>query len=570
MKEEYEQINDPKDENEKQRNCASASIFTLAVILVLAIILLVKFASIYSKAETRVDNYVDETIKKIVNEKSAYSIIPTRYAVDENYWLPPTNQANRGTCWIFATIFLLESQYRENGIRKGFLKPDEYVSFSKQAYGAWLGEQCLAKPDTPICHHGAYSKYNNTEDQLVDSIYYFAKSFPELAKSILPEDVCPYYNETNTSTDFKCPGMYDAIKTNPLEFKIKSISYAANVNDTKKLLVEKQRPLGIGVGIGETKFYAPCDSSSYSESDQCKNNQTICPAGYTSKYCHELIVQSRDLDGAFTFVNDFNRTTLLGAHEMNIVGYNDDWVYLSRFTTSKSLSNLKGGFILHNSWRSQGHSIDYLLGRRSEENENVICPNHGNPQSWIPGSYDCLMSSKGDMSKCTTSTKMVRGKAIVSDPDLLKCKDEKFCNLNSTYALSYYKGDSEFMVNHLFSGLDKIQIIEFDKDGNANPIEFDKLPFHALTQAFTPVNLVPNNDLDCGYYMYPYDAIAVVQQHDWSLLDYFHSSDVEFEFPDSAYTANKLSGKDYTLIEKSTHKWEKTPFDGPLPYNYVY
>ena len=130
--------------------------------------------------------------------------------------------------------------------------------------------------------------------------------------------------------------------------------------------------------------------------------------------------------------------------------------------------------------------------------------------------------------------------------------------------------DSEFTVNHLFSGLDLIHMIEFDENGNGQLIKFDKLPFHALNYAFQPQELVPNNDLDCGYYMYPYDAVAAVQQHDWSLLDYFHTSDLEFEFPDSAYAANKASGKDYKLLEESTHVWDKTPFDGPLPYNYVY
>ena len=567
----YEEIGKKQDDPEKKNAIiAIVALLIILISLVLSGSFLPTVLNAASASKERAPTVVDDVIETIINTQSDYSIIPSRFKVDENYLLPPTNQAQRGTCWIFATLFLLESQYRENGIRKGFLQPNQYVSLSKQAYGAWLGEQCLAHPETPICHHGAYSKYNNTEDQLVDSIYYFAKAFPDLTYSVLPEEVCPYFNTTSNSTDFVCPGMYDAIKTNPFEFSIKSISYAANVNDTKKLLVQKQRPLGIGIGIGVTEFFAPCDSSSYSTSSQCVNKETLCPDGYTSQYCHKVTVESRDDDGAFTFVQDFNRTSFLGAHEMNIVGYNDDWIYNSRFTTSKSLANLKGGFILHNSWRSQGHSVDYLLGRRSEENENVICPNHADPHSWLPGTVSCLLTSGKNMSRCAATAKVVRGKDIVNTPDLLKCTNAELCNTNYNYALATPTGADAFTVSHLFSGLDAVTMIQWDENNAASTIVYDKLPFHHLNDAFEPVDLVPNNDLDCGYYMYPYDAIASVQQHDWSLLDYFHTSDVEFEFPDSAYAANKANGKNYTLLEQSTHQWDQTPFDGPLPYQYVY
>lgn len=62
--------------------------------------------------------------------------------------------------------------------------------------------------------------------------------------------------------------MHGTIKTNTLEFKIKSISYTTNINDTKKLLIDKKRQLSIGVFISKTKIYTPSDTSSYSKSDQ--------------------------------------------------------------------------------------------------------------------------------------------------------------------------------------------------------------------------------------------------------------------------------------------------------------
>jgi hypothetical protein len=63
------------------------------------------------------------------------ALLPSKFAVD--YVTPRQDQAYRGTCWDFATIGFLEQSYRAHGVRKGWLKPDEYVAFSEQACGAF-------------------------------------------------------------------------------------------------------------------------------------------------------------------------------------------------------------------------------------------------------------------------------------------------------------------------------------------------------------------------------------------------------------------------------------------------
>jgi hypothetical protein len=75
---------------------------------------------------------------------------------------------------------------------------------------------------------------------------------------------------------------------------------------------------------------------------------------------------------------------------MNIMGYNDDWLYRNRFQAPENSAQMKGGFILHNSWRSEGHSVKYLAGLESEENEAVKCPNHKTPLNWIPATLKCV------------------------------------------------------------------------------------------------------------------------------------------------------------------------------------
>ncbi|EAY12864.1 hypothetical protein TVAG_430280 [Trichomonas vaginalis G3] len=551
--------------------CLIGSLCVLSIISAITMSQVVKsFIELKHKSEYKTP--VDEYAQKFLDQRDALNLIPTRYAVDKSFLLPPSNQARRGVCWIFATLFMLESQYRANGIKKGFLKENQYVTFSKQAYGAYLGNNCKENPSLPVCKHGGLGKpTNDTDDQLVDSIYYFQKAFPKLNASILPETVCPYIEEGGESTDFKCDGMNEAIKQNPIGFNIKSYNYAVNVNNTKRLLYKAKRPLGIGVPIGENYFFAPCDSSSYSTDDECVKQTTPCPAGYQAKFCKKVTIEGRIYDGTFSFINDANRSSFLGVHEMDIVGYNDEWVYTSKWDTDKSMALMKGGFILHNSWREVGHSVDFLLGKKSYENEMVTCPNHKVSQYWIPVSYSCFQEKK-DVSQCLSGSSWVRGKANVNKPDLLKCTNEKFCDTNLHYVLAYTDDEGAFTVQHLFSGLDLTRMATIDADGNVNTILYDKLPFHYLGRVFQPIDVVDNNQDDCGYFMFPYDAIDMLQRKDWDKLDYFHSSDIEFEFPDYSYAANKAKYPqyNYTLLEQSTHEWNPVPFDGPLPYQYVF
>jgi hypothetical protein len=111
----------------------------------------------------------------------------------------------------------------------------------------------------------------------------------------------------------------------------------------------------------------------------CLNKTTKCPSGYSSEFCYPLILETRTRDGIFADIDDVSRAHLSGGHAMNTIGYNDDWVYHSRKGSEKGIAPMCGGFLMQNSWARPGHSVDYLMGRLSEENEAVQCPNHASP-----------------------------------------------------------------------------------------------------------------------------------------------------------------------------------------------
>jgi hypothetical protein len=513
----------------------------------------------------RLDNPVDESLRRLINRTGEF-VLPTRFIVPSKYLVPASDQGNRGTCWGFGAINLLESQYRARGIDLGFLTADEYVSFSKQAYMKFLLDRCSHRQDVTPCQHGGFGT-NSTEDHKLDAIYYFLKAFPDLAKSVLPESVCPY--QTQPEWQDNCTGMETAIQSNPITFSIKQIEAAGDIEGAKRLLVKAGRPIGIGLPIDNYRYYAPCDSSNYSHFPACVNRTTLCPAGYTSTYCYQLTLDTRTRDGIFAYVEDVARARMSGGHAMNILGYNDDYVYHSRKSSARGIAPIRGGFIMHNSWAEPGHSVEYLAGRQSEENEAVQCPNHASPTNWIPTTAADVRAAGGNITACPTKIERVRGFGRTRHPDVLVCLNSLYCNTSRKYALAQLNNDVDAQA--LFSGLDRVRFISWTSGDDVIEEFFDYFPFFALGRIFRPADLVPNREGLCGYWMYPYNAIALANRVQWSLIDTFHVTDIVFEFTNESYArASRAPGKDYALLINSTHTYKRVEFDGPLPYNYVY
>ncbi|TMW57023.1 hypothetical protein Poli38472_002948 [Pythium oligandrum] len=66
--------------------------------------------------------------------------LPHKFAVEQV--TPLKTQDNRGTCWDFAAVGVLENSYRAQGVHHGWLKENEYIPISEQAYGAEVLRLC--------------------------------------------------------------------------------------------------------------------------------------------------------------------------------------------------------------------------------------------------------------------------------------------------------------------------------------------------------------------------------------------------------------------------------------------
>jgi hypothetical protein len=138
------------------------------------------------------------------------------------------------------------------------------------------------------------------------------------------------------------------------------------------------------------------------------------------------------------------------------------------------------------------------------------------------------------------------------------------------YALAELDGDVD--VQALFTGFDRVHLLSWASGEDIIDEYVDYFPFFEIGRMLKPAVLVPNRDGLCGYWMYPYDAIALANRVQWSLIDTFHVADITFEFTNASYakSGQKAANKDYTLLSQSTHKYNRVVFDGPLPYDYVY
>jgi hypothetical protein len=357
---------------------------------------------------------------------------------------------------------------------------------------------------------------------------------------------------------------------------------AYQANDIKRLLIKANRALGIGAPLPDLVYWVPCPGSRYENESECVNHVYECPDVVSQgEHCYKVVLDARDRDGEFLAQVDPVFMGELGGHAMNVVGYNDNWLYRNRCEAKETTATMKGGFILHNSWRGDGHSVPYLMGLRSEEQEAVTCPNHLSSGSWVPADYDCVLKAVNSgltnesVLECA-SVKRIRGRGQTKGADMLRCKGGKLCDTSLVYVIEGDKSGAA-NVSLLSSGLNQIGLLAINFAAKTvERVSLKELPYWALASAFAPLNStaapwVANEWDSCGYWMLPYQTMENMNRINWDLLDNFRVFDFEVEFENRSYL-NHPDSKAYNteLLKKSTRTIKKTQFDGPIPFDMVY
>jgi len=469
---------------------------------------------------------------------------------------------------------ILEASYRRNGLAKGFLKKNEYVSFCEQAYGLGLIKYCQENPNDIHCLGGPPT--NNTYDGQPEWIYYMQDG---VKKYVLPHSLCPYKWEDEEQ--YECPGLEDAVKNNPLSFEVKGIESAYSIDSIKRLLYRKEFPLTFSHVVLESTSIVPCDDprSYVYGSEQCTTCANPCTKS-SNGCCAKIVVPGYTSEGVFSTYGEY---VVGGGHAMVLVGWNDEMA-VETGIPGKEAERAVGGFIIKNSWNTTvGHSAEYWAQRHSLLDETAICPNVNSYQSWIPINTTCFYEKK-DYSLCTDEKKHV-GSQWVNGPTLLKCNENTHeknreamygwtgCNSKKTYVVA---GDpaTDFStplvtVPRGSDGVRIYHLIEFEKDNKAAPIT--EVTTNATTpfgfeRLLEPVDFHMNTD-HCGYYFMPYDTFLksnIINPTYGTDTPAFSYMDIEW---DPVSFARGSTDSKYKLIVESTHQYAPPKFNGPLDFD---
>lgn len=537
----YNSINDGSSSNKGSMFMR----FLILVVVVLSVIsVAVSFAVLqhvkHNKTEASSTDAINE-LKAMVQQLQLQTV--KKYSVP--MLLPREFQEMRGTCWDFSTVEFLEHQYRIQGIRKGFLRSDQYVKFSKQSYGISLMDLCR---NNDICKFpGDNIAYNSTEGGEVPLLFYFAS---QLSNAILPESACPYPSQAGNDT--YCPGRTDALKTNPLKFSMTANNYSTfyDVDSVKQALLTRQYLLAWSSNMFTTSYYQPCQGSLINDS-QCAGADTrkctLCPLNknFPTACCVKTVVPMYNFDGEFYYHDGMD---LEGGHAMALAGFNDGYKTRTGFT---------GGFILRNTWhdgvtplgRRGSHSIRYFMQEISEMDERAICPNSMNPHNWYP----CT-----SITDCT-SVQSQQTSVLANQPLILQCVDSAQCDTSV--------GTTYYYTNLTVVGNDMIVMCFVVSKNGADAGNFCLPPTipDFITTAIQPIpsQRYNNSDDECGYYIFPYQVL----RDSAAAFGSFFVNDFSIEWADQSYTKNAASyaAYNYTTVTADTKSQMVKTFTGAYP-----
>eukprot|EP00727_Mastigamoeba_balamuthi_P011060 m51a1_g6577 hypothetical protein (483) ;mRNA; r:198109-203682 len=328
--------------------------------------------------------------------------LPRAFVLPDAALTPVKDQANRGTCWVFSTIGVIESSYRKNGIAKGFLAEDEYVSFSEQAYGIGMVRYCKAHPEDKFCFAGP--PQGTTDDGEPEWLYYMGS---KVTPYVLPTAVCPYTPTGNG--ELTCDGIDDAVK---------SVQSVHTIDAIKRLLYEKQVALAWSHAVFLATYSIPCDDNKTTvyHTQQCLHCSHPCSTSSTG-CCAEIVLNGYNKQGVFGL---HKYPHISGGHAMLVVGWNDEF-RVDTGLPGQMQEHTTGGLIIKNSWGTWlGHSAAYWAQQHSLANEAFICPLEASAQTWIPVNATC-MGERRDAVACAPGLEKIVQKNWVKGGTVLAC-----------------------------------------------------------------------------------------------------------------------------------------------------
>ena len=369
--------------------------------------------------------------------------------------------------------------------------------------------------------------------------------------------LCPF-QDVEYEPNITCPNSTIDGKNNPLSFEITNTELRLGIDQVKHMLYEAQKPISFSIPNPVNRYWFDCDEPIVKDSEMCVQKLYPCP-GAPEKFCGPMEYHLSKPHYAEHLFRRGKDVTLGVPHAIVAVGYNDEFVEpVPVNITGKPPS--KGGFILRNSWGSRGHSVEYLSGKITKEQEDSICPNSDDPMGWIPATLDCMQARKNP-SECSTDLRKWYGQSLVEGAQELQCINETHCDKTKKYVLLRSPLSNKPMVRLTATGLPLASVIEYDDETEPRIVEITSLPFDHFYYAFQLIDKVQNDEKHCGYYFFHYDTVREIVRKTHRNTANWRGIRLDVEWSRESYASS--GKKNYTRIKESTYKFKALETNDP-------
>lgn len=392
---------------------------------------------------------------------------PTRYVVDDHFLVPTKAKIHYLTHSVITLIQHLESFLSFQLVYKEVTKRAEYIELSELLLNLTLIHDCENVSNYQTC----------VRNLQASTVYEYFNKLPNMKNSI--------------ATINECVSVKDCSNKNHLKLRFNDPSFARTVDDMKALLASKKRPLIMSVPEIYADYYIPCSDERVKDSKQCISKEIMCPSHITTSetYCG-LISSPTHLDGGQFFM-PASPAVARPEYPMvfNLVGYNNDFIpsgFPQQFST---LQLTKGAFIVKSlNGSGYGHTLDYLRGRISYQEDREICKNPTDVNNWKPcKNHECT-----------------------EDNYLQANNDSPF---DSNYFYSLVADNSQHSIPISYedeTGLTTTVLYKINQKTGAvlNKFSTSAIPYWRLPEVFTKVKDVKLNK-DCSYWAVPYSYVEL-------------------------------------------------------------
>lgn len=402
--------------------------------------------------------------------------LPTRFMINNSYFIPK-RQYNLNIAFTFSVTYLLEAYYRFNGIDKKYLNSNQYLQISQEILAKTLIDLC--KSNTLNKTHFCVNREN--PDNLITLSSYFGD------QAVFPSELKLETLDTKNKSD---------LEVNPLKFSVSDIQIFSGVSTTKRSLLISDQPHIMTMPMPMARFWFPCNDDS---SNKICNERLFRCQYNLSKFCYYV-----DFPVEADFFNLKSDQLVAGPSQSQIlIGYNDNFIPHQSYSNS----NLPiGGFLIKNCHGEIGHSINYLMGEISNQEENEICPNPKNIFYWIPATLQCAKENSYNISNCNKNIHVRSGEKKLWGATELTCINETYCQKGDKYVLLSDENNSA-SYGTLLTGTQYAKVIKLD---DCKIVEIDKLPIQFLYMAFLPTVYGKAKEEYCGHLFYSYDSMNLL------------------------------------------------------------